>query len=104
MTEASGAGAPPEPGAPERAVLLSEALPAALPQRPGARGFPGISIVPAVRLKAAWDHLPELVRWSLIGFAALAIGAIPLTFDNLYYRDLFTFIALYSMLGLGLNI
>ena len=102
MTEASGA--PSEPGAPERAVLLSEVLPAALPQAPAARGFPGISIVPAATLKAAWDRLPELVRWPLIGLAALAIGAIPLAFDNLYYRDLFTFIALYSMLGLGLNI
>ncbi len=102
MTEASGAT--PEPGAPERAVLLSEALPAALPRAPAVRSFPGISIVPAARLKAAWDGIPELVRWPVIGLAALAIGAIPLAFDNLYYRDLFTFIALYSMLGLGLNI
>src|SRR6516162_9553047 len=98
MTEATGA--PAEPGTPEPAVLLSEALPAALPQAPAARGFPAISVVPAARLKAAWDRLPELVRWLVIGLAALAIGSIPLALDNLYYRDLFTFIALYSILGL----
>jgi branched-chain amino acid transport system permease protein len=58
----------------------------------------------AAEVKATWERLPEIVRWVAIGLAAMGIGAIPLALDNLYYRDIMTFIALYAILGLGMNI
>jgi branched-chain amino acid transport system permease protein len=68
-------------------------------------GFAAMPIAQlGARLKSSWERLPEVVRWLAIGLAALGIGAIPLVLDNLYFRDIFTFVALYSILGLGLNI
>ena len=82
----------------------STALPEAVSSVP-VKGFAAIPIAHlGARLKASWERLPEGVRWLTIGIAALAVGAIPLALDNLYYRDILTFIALYSILGLGLNI
>jgi branched-chain amino acid transport system permease protein len=106
-------GGAPEPGSADEALVGSDehsyvnaSAPAVLPDAAAAgRGSAAAQAVElGSTLKTAWGRLPEAARWLAIGLAAAAAGAIPLALDNLYYRDILTFIALYSMLGLGLNI
>ncbi len=107
-------GGVPEPGSADALVVgddngyVSASSPAALAEPVATVPVKGFAAIPmaqtGARLKASWERLPEVVRWLAIGLAALGVGAIPLALDNLYYRDIITFVALYSILGLGLNI
>jgi branched-chain amino acid transport system permease protein len=102
----------PQPA--ERSLAASErgymevSAPAVLPGGVAAfppRGFAAVRLAGyGARLSASWERLPEIVRWVAIGLGALGIGAIPLALDNLYYRDILTFVGLYAILGLGMNI
>lgn len=99
---------PAESAATGEREYMDVSAPVVLPGAVGAfpsRGFTAAHIGGcAAKLGTRWERLPEIVRWVAIGLGALGIGAIPLVLDNLYYRDILTFVALYAILGLGMNI
>jgi branched-chain amino acid transport system permease protein len=83
------------------AVVLADGLPTAFPNK----WFAAISFAePLTKVKSSWERQPEYVQWLVIGVSALGVGTVPFAIGNLYYRDILTFVALYSILGLGMNI
>jgi branched-chain amino acid transport system permease protein len=54
-----------------------------------------------LNLAASWQAVPGIVKYATL---ALAVAAVPIALDNLYLRDICTYIGLYIMLGMGMNI
>jgi branched-chain amino acid transport system permease protein len=54
-----------------------------------------------VGLTSSWQSVPGIVRYLPL---ALAAAALPELLHNLYLRDICTYIGLYIMLGMGMNI
>jgi branched-chain amino acid transport system permease protein len=52
-------------------------------------------------LASSWQSVPGIVKYAPL---AVAVAALPVALDNLYLRDIFTYIGLYIMLGMGMNI
>jgi branched-chain amino acid transport system permease protein len=50
---------------------------------------------------ATWQAVPGILRYGLL---ALLAACVPIALDDLYLRDIFTFIGLYVLLGMGMNI
>jgi branched-chain amino acid transport system permease protein len=50
---------------------------------------------------ATWQAVPGIVKYGLL---ALLVAYVPIALDDLYVRDIITFIALYVLLGMGMNI
>jgi branched-chain amino acid transport system permease protein len=50
---------------------------------------------------ATWQAVPGILRYGLL---ALLAAYVPIALDDLYLRDIFTFIGLYVLLGMGMNI
>ena len=50
---------------------------------------------------ATWRAVPGIFRYGLL---ALLAAYVPIALDDLYLRDIFTFIGLYVLLGMGMNI
>jgi branched-chain amino acid transport system permease protein len=54
-----------------------------------------------VGISASWQSIPGIIKYVPI---ALAAAALPELLHNLYLRDICTYIGLYIMLGMGMNI
>ncbi len=54
-----------------------------------------------VGLTSSWQSVPAIIRYLPL---ALAAAALPELLHNLYLRDICTYIGLYIMLGMGMNI
>jgi branched-chain amino acid transport system permease protein len=54
-----------------------------------------------VNLIASWQAVPIIAK---VAPLAVAAACLPVVLDNLYLRDICTYIALYIMLGMGMNI
>src|SRR5580704_18210894 len=54
-----------------------------------------------VGLTTSWQSVPSIVKYLPL---ALAAAALPELLHNLYLRDICTYIGLYIMLGMGMNI
>jgi branched-chain amino acid transport system permease protein len=50
---------------------------------------------------ATWNAFPGILKY---GLPALVVAYVPVALENLYLRDIFTYIGLYVMLGMGMNI
>ena len=48
-----------------------------------------------------WHAAPGILKYGLL---ALVVAYVPVAVDDLYVRDIFTFIGLYVLLGMGMNI
>jgi branched-chain amino acid transport system permease protein len=54
-----------------------------------------------INLAASWQAIPGIAKFAPL---ALAAACLPLALDNLYLREICTYIGLYVMLGMGMNI
>jgi branched-chain amino acid transport system permease protein len=54
-----------------------------------------------INLAASWQAIPGIAKFAPL---ALAAACLPLVLDNLYLREICTYIGLYVMLGMGMNI
>jgi branched-chain amino acid transport system permease protein len=54
-----------------------------------------------VGLSGSWQAVPGILKYAPL---ALLIAALPVALDDLYLRDIATYIGLYIMLGMGMNI
>jgi branched-chain amino acid transport system permease protein len=54
-----------------------------------------------INLAASWQAVPGIVKFAPL---ALIVACLPFALDNFYLREICTYIGLYVMLGMGMNI
>jgi hypothetical protein len=54
-----------------------------------------------INATASWQAIPGIVKYAPL---ALAAACLPVVLGDVYLRDICTYIALYVMLGMGMNI